>query len=301
MAAKLIKPNEAIEVTNICALLYGQPGSRKSSTAQTAENPVTFAFDPGIYRAYGRKDAVLFETWADVVAFDVGAYSTIVVDTAGMALDKLAVAIIDADAKDGNRLGGLSLKGYGKLKTQFAGWVSAMKQRGKDIVFIAHEKEDGAGEEIYSRPDIAGGSYATLMNHCDIVGYMHFGNGKRVIDFNPTDRWMAKTPPCSWPQIVLPDFSEKPNFLAKLIAEAKASMGQISAAGAEIAKVLDEWTAKLASDPSLDELNAMLPEVKKPESKSVQNQIWHIVSAHAERCGLVFDGKKKVFTKKEAA
>ncbi len=54
------------------------------------------------------------------------------------------------------------------------------------------------------------------MNVADLVGYMHFSNGKRVIDFAPSDRWMAKTPPSGSGTIVLPDFSKEPQFLAKL-------------------------------------------------------------------------------------
>src|SRR4051812_13159249 len=94
MAAKLIRPTEPIEVQQICALIYGQPGSRKSSLAQTTENPVTFAFDPGIYRAFGRRDAVVFDSWADAVSFDVSPYSTVVIDTVGMALEKLIASIV---------------------------------------------------------------------------------------------------------------------------------------------------------------------------------------------------------------
>lgn len=297
MAAKLIQPTDTIEVKQICCLIYGQPGSRKSSLAQTAEEPVTLAFDPGIYRAYGRKAAVLFDTWADVLEFDTRPYKTINVDTIGMCLDKLSAAIIQDNPKNGNRLGGLSLPGYGILKTQFANWITTCKARGQDLVFVAHEKAERQGDDVYYCPDIVGGSYNTMMNHADAVGYMHFDKGKRVIDFSPTDQWMAKVPPCGWGQIALPDFHAEPDFLARLLAEAKASMGKISEASAATAAVVNEWQDWLKTDPNLDTFNARLPEVGKL-TNGIKAQVWHIVQAHADKCGLVFDKKSKTFAVK---
>src|ERR1700682_4168205 len=99
MSVKVIESTDPIEVTQLCVLVYGQPGSRKSSLAQTADEPMTLAFDPGIYRAFGRTRAALFETWSDVSAFDPGPSKTLVADTVGMLLDKLSAAIIADNPK----------------------------------------------------------------------------------------------------------------------------------------------------------------------------------------------------------
>lgn len=296
MAARLIEPTDSIDVTQICVLLYGQPGSRKSSMIQTAKNPITLAFDPGIYRAFGRKRAAVFESWADVVTFDTSSASTVCVDTAGMALEKLGQAIVAESPKNGNRLGGLSLQGYGVLKSQFAQWVNSIKAKGQDVVFTAHEKAEKNGDDTYYCPDIVGGSYTTLMNHCDVVGYLHFENGKRVVDFNPTDRWMAKTPPCGWKQIILPDFSESPDFLASLIAEAKASMGRISTTGAEIAKAVDDAAQKMGAEPTMDTINAVLAQHQNGEA-ALKAQIFALAKKSAEPLGLKWDGKARKFIK----
>ncbi len=295
MAATLIQPNEVMEIKHLCCLLFGQPGARKSSMAQTANTPITLAFDPGIYRAYGRKQAVLFDGWTDVMNFDLSPYGTIVVDTVGMALEKLSQAIIADNPKHGNRLGGLSLQGYGVLKTQFASWVSGIQKRGQDIIFIAHEKAEKSGDDTYYCPDIVGGSYTTLMTHCDIVGYLHFESGKRVLDFAPTDRWMAKSPPCNWPQMVLPDFAAEPQFLSKLLAEAKASMGQVSAASAAVASAVDEWRALVDSKPGIDELNECLGELSALTAVT-KRQAWSLIKKYAKDQGWAFDEKEKTFS-----
>lgn len=304
MAAKLISPTDPIEVQQVCCLIFGQPGSRKTSLAQTAAEPVTLAFDPGISRALGRKHALpAYEMpWREVVEFDPTGFGTVVVDTVGMCLDKLAAAVVQDSPKNGNRMGGLSLQGFGALKEQFKQWVASLRQRGQDIVFIAHEKAEKNGEDAYYCPDIVGGSYNTLMNVADMVGYMHFSNGKPVIDFSPTDRFMAKVPPCGWGTKVLPDFGASPRFLAELIAEAKASMGRVSEESAAIAQVIDAIQRVLDAGPTLDEINGLL---KSPELAALKNggkqQAWACLTRHAEKAELHFDAKSKAFVRKAVA
>jgi len=295
MAATVIQPHEGIEVKHICALIYGQPGARKSSLCQTADNPITLAFDQGIYRAFSRKTAVLFDSWADVISFDLRPYRTIVVDTIGMALEKLMATIIAASPKNGNRMGGMSLPGYGILKTQFASWVSSIRELGIDLVFTAHEKGEKLGDETYHCPEIVGGSYATVMNVCDVVGYCHFEGGKRVIDFAPSDRFMAKTPPCGWTQLLLPDFASSPDFLAKLLADAKASMGRVSEESAKIAGLVESWREWLASDPSLAQVNARITAEFPNMDKTAKPQVWKLVTETMTRAGVLWDAQAKAF------
>ncbi len=324
MAATLIEPTDAIEVKQVCCLIYGQPGARKSSLAQTADMPFTLAFDPGIYRAFGRRACALFETWGDVVKLCADGellrsgkaiagdakYQTLVkhfveaktvnIDTLGMCLEKMSAAIIADSAKHGNKMGGLSLQGYGVLKNLFAQWIAPMRSRGQHLVLCCHEKNEKNGDSSYYCPDIVGGSYNTMMNYADAVGYMHFDSGKRVIDFAPTDQWMAKVPPCGWGQIQLPDFSTAPDFLAKLLDEAKASMGRISADSAALAATVAEWQAKIEAAKDLDQLNAILPGLSAL-SKPAKAQIWSIILSSTARANLVFDKEKKVFVQGNAA
>jgi len=301
MTAKLIQPTDPIEVSQICALCYGQPGSRKSSLCQTADEPITLAMDPGIYRAYGRKTAALFDTWRDVLDFNLDGYKTVVVDTIGMCLDKLGQAVIADSPKNGNRLGGLSLQGYGQLKVQFAAWVTSCRARGQDLVFTAHEKVERNGDDPYYCPDIIGGSYATVMNVADCVGYLHHERGRQVIDFAPTDRWMAKSPPCGWGQLPLPDFGREPDYLARLLSEAKASMGRVSAASAEIAGMVEKWQDFLINSGSdIDRINAALPDLGQL-SNGVKKQAWHATVAYCEEHGFAFDREAKRFVAKGAA
>lgn len=314
MAAKLVKATETINVTRLGTLIYGTPGSRKTSAAQTAERPFTLAFDPGIYRAFGRKDCAMFEAWQDVADLVRGhgdeelvsafhGCKTVVLDTVSAGMNLLAESLIRENAKNGNRNGGLSLAGYGVLAGQFGAFVNAIRSTGKDLLMIAQEDSEKVGDETYYSPAFVGQKfYNTAMEYADLVGYMHFDNGKRVIDFAPSDRWFAKAPPCGIGQVTLPDFKTEPQFLGKIIAEAKASMGRVSEESAKVAAEVDVWVKYL--DPeviNLDKLNVEVLDKFRaiPKTDPIRPQVWGLILAFAAKFDCVFDGDKKVFVQKQ--
>ena len=71
MTARLIEPTDPIDITFIPMLIYGPPGSSKTTLAQTADSPITLDFDNGIHRCANRKRAMRFDAWAECV--DAGA------------------------------------------------------------------------------------------------------------------------------------------------------------------------------------------------------------------------------------
>ena len=94
MALKITRAADPIKVERLNVVIYAPPGIGKTSLAFTAEAPLLLDFDNGSHRAAGRKDVVRVENWTDVVgitAEDLAPYSTVVVDTAGRALDAIAV------------------------------------------------------------------------------------------------------------------------------------------------------------------------------------------------------------------
>ncbi len=67
MALKIIRATDAVKVTILKVLLYGQPGLGKTSLAFTCNAPLCLDFDKGAYRSKQRKDALDIGTWSDVV------------------------------------------------------------------------------------------------------------------------------------------------------------------------------------------------------------------------------------------
>lgn len=194
----LIKqPNEPLTTQSIVTLLYGQPGIGKTTWSLSAPEPLLLDFDGGIKRVApkDRKAYVPIKSWEDAIEViqneDLSQYKTLVIDTAGMALDFLSMKII----KDNPKLGygaELSLKGFGKLKSDFRAFTSLCKSKGKHLVFVAHDRESTDGDNKYIRPDITGGSLSLLTREADLVGYMEALATRRTVSFTPTSRAYGK-------------------------------------------------------------------------------------------------------------
>ncbi|PHM51495.1 ATP-binding protein [Xenorhabdus sp. KK7.4] len=157
MALKIIKATQPIEVKNLITCIYAPPGLGKTSMAFTADSPLLLDFDKGAHRSQFRKDTVQVSGWGEVEQIaesDLKPYQTIVVDTAGRALDCLAAELIRKNPKFKGYGGQLSLQGFGALKAGFSGWLNLLKSFGKDIILIAHMEEKQVGEDLVERLDI---------------------------------------------------------------------------------------------------------------------------------------------------
>ncbi len=303
MAARIIAETDIIDVSRPPVLLFGEPGVGKTSLGQTANKSLTLDFDQGLHRSAFRKTGLRFDSWGDVVEFQQGGgfndYETIVLDTIGTLLEYLGQSIIKDNAKMGTRAGGLSLQGWGALKTTFGNWLSGLRQAGKQVIMIAHQKEEKEGEEWVLRPDIAGGSYSIVMNCADIVGYMSYRNNVRHIGWEPTDRYFAKNG-AQLKSGPIPDFKLSPHFMAELLTTAKQNLGHTAEASAAVARVVDEWRQKL-TDKTLAEFNAALPGMKDVATGGPKAQVWKIAQDIAAASKWTFDDAKKVFVASSAA
>lgn len=294
---RIIKANEAIEVAHPVFLIFGQPGIGKSSLGYSALDPLTLDFDRGAHRAANRRDTLVIDTWADVTEINtnpeaLASYKTIVVDTVGRCLDLMSADIIATTPKYGNQ-GNLSLQGYGVLKSRFRQWIASLRTLGKDVVLIAHDKEEGDSESKSIRPDITGGSYAEVLKVADFVGYASMSGKNRVLDFNPTERWIGKNP-AGWAPFIIPPVPKATTFLADRITEARAALGAMSEASAVVANQVQVWREKIASFKTPAEFNDAIPLIKAL-SPILQPQVSKILMGHAASAGVVFDKDKKAF------
>jgi len=301
MAATLIQETDSIDVSCLSMLIYGPPGAWKTSIAQTASKPLTLDLDRGAHRSNFRKAVMRFDTWADLAhaKAEIDKHQTIVVDTVGRLLDMLTADIVSCNAKHGSALAGLTLQGYGVLKSRFALWAGQLRQAGKDLVFIAHEKEEKDGDYRIMRADITGGSYTEVMKFTDLVGYLTVRNGRRILDFNSTDQYVGKNA-AGWDAMQVPNLSERPTFLADLIADAKEKIGKTSQTSAVLAKAVEDWSVRLDNLDGMEQLNGILAEAKAlPEA--AKKQVWDLIKKHADNSGWSWDAKAKKFVERGAA
>lgn len=297
MALKITRAADPIKVERLNTVIYGPPGLGKTSLAFTANAPLLLDFDNGSHRAANRKDVVRVTDWTDVAnisADDLAPFKTVIVDTAGRALDAITADIIRTDPK-GHKNGALTLPGYGTLKTRFTTFLKLLNSFGKDVVLIAHMDEQRSGDDLIERLDVQGGSKGEIYKAADAMGRLSMSNGKLLLRFSPSDAAFGKNPgqlpPLDVPHCDKPEFA---GFLADVIQRTKDRLN----AGAEDqqkASAEQEWFRSiLPSVDSADHLNGLLGRASQAGRASKI-----MVNERATALGLIFDKAKGLYVEKQ--
>lgn len=300
MALKITKATDTIEVKNLTVCIYAAPGIGKSTLAFTADSPLLIDFDQGAYRAGNRGDVVQVSSWSDVASItaeDLKPYKTLVVDTAGRALDALTAAIIADNPKMG-RGGALTLQGFGELKARFIAWTKMIRSFGLDVVLISHADEQRSGDEIIERLDIQGGSKNEIYKAADVMGRLYLSQGKRILNFSPTDTAFGKNP-AQLPPLEVPHYAENPQFLAGVIAQIKAELNKQSESQKEVARMLADWKAKIDEAKTADDFSALIPQTQELDER-VRDNVKRLLTKVAKSKGFQFDKKTGKFSAAEA-
>jgi hypothetical protein len=291
MSLKITRATDPIRVERLNVCIYGQPGAGKTSLAFTASRPLLLDFDNGAHRASGRKDTVQVKVWGDVAniaASDLADFDTVVVDTAGRALDCLSADIMRRDPKAG-RGGALALQGYGKLKAEFVAFLKLVNGFGKDVVLIAHMDEQRNGDDIIERLDVQGGSKGEIYKAADAMGRVFVKGGVRQLDFSPREGSFGKNPG-QLDVLEIPHPDRDPAFLAGVVQAIKDKLNTLTAEQTQAQVDLEKWRLAVADVADADGVNGLLADVHdKP------TPIKALVMHRAQALGLTFDTKAKRF------
>lgn len=260
MSSLFRKPSELEFVKTVKMLVYGQPGIGKTSMALSSPNPVLFDFDGGIQRVNVafQCPTLQVKSWEEsqqaleeLKSGDVPC-ETIVIDTAGKMLDFMSDYIMRNDSKMRMRDGSLSLKGYGARKVMFQNFLRDVAMMGKNIVFVAHEREEKDGETKIVRPEIGGSSAGDLMKELDLVGYVQAVGADRTVYWTPQEKFYAKNT-CNLPAwqkipVIVDDkgnVTQKNDMLQKVFGYYEANIKKIEETRARYNDLLEKITTAI--------------------------------------------------------
>ena len=270
----IVKKNDVLPERPVIIVLYGVPGSGKTSVATTADNPLLIDCDRGADRAVQRCDTIMAKCWKDIDSEreSMKDYKTIVVDTAKSMIDDY----LSQYAIDNNY----------KLKT------NTLKRFGQ-----MGDKETADGDVIKHSPDCTGQSKDLLVRIADQVGYVFIQNGKRSISFAPLDNFVGKNV-AGLGTVVIPDYgtTEFDTCMSDIISKVKISIqgkGEAQAkANEQLAAIREQLAAAMTDEDilALIEATKLLPKIMRvPFFSEMQKSL--------AAKGFTFDQDKKLFVK----
>lgn len=206
----LIRPSELSNSVCLSGLIYGQPGVGKSTLALSAPNPVLIDADNGVHRVEKRFQvpSLPLKRYKDLLTLlegnELDSFDTVVFDTVGKLVDRIGDYLMEVNPKNRQADGSLTLKAYGSLKAEFQRLIRSFQAKNKNLIFVAHEREEKDDDSKVVRPDISGSSGKDLVKDLDFMGYMEMRGNKRTISFSPCGKFYAKN------SMRLPDIIELP-------------------------------------------------------------------------------------------
>lgn len=288
---KITKAADPIHIARLNLCLYGAPGIGKTTLAFTASRPLLLDFDNGVHRAANRRDAVQISEWseiANITAPELAAYDTIIVDTAGRALDMLTLDIIRRDPKKGSG-GALTLQGYGALKAAFTSWLNLLNSFGKDVLLITHMEEQRKGDDVIERIDVQGGSKGEIYKSADAMGRLSIMNGQRLLTFSPSDTAFGKNPG-GLDAMTVPSVTAEPQFLAGVIQSIKDKLNALTEAQRQAQAEVEEARTKFGRLETAEQFNA-----EAAQLTSAPSVIKQLLVAVAKEKGIWFNKETKQF------
>jgi len=302
------KPSEINKDIKLKILVYGEPGTGKTTLALSSPNPLLIDFDNGLHRVSKQyqTDSVQVESYQNLLDIltkeDISDYKTIVIDTLGKMVDRIGDWLALSNPKVKQSDGQLSMKGWGNVKAEFQKLLKLLDNKNKSVIFVAHAREEKDGDLTKQRPDVSGSSGKDIVKELDCMGFVSMVGNKRTIDLMPNEKYYAKN------SLGLESFLEfkpivsKNDFLTKDIFEAYAKKqerdNEISQEYNNLISAIDESIDKLENVEQVNEYYSNQYQ-KKENIWSSHIHEKHKLSEKVKELDLVFNKKEKIFEAKE--
>ena len=262
MSIKIVRSLDQ-EKPSLVMCIYSKGGVGKSTLAATAPRPIFIDAEEGTkgFKVRGIDVPVVHvKTWDEVneawrMLKDSTDYDTIIIDPIDQFLDLLIEQV---------RGGGqMNLKLWGEVKDRMSRFTRLTKNSGKHCLFVAHEDKDKDEEKQLRKPLLKANLSETLVNLCDVVGYLQIGSSdERSLCVQPKPGFEAKDR-----FAVLGDIIKVPD-LSKFNANTVAVPGTIASIVASIHALYDEPPFKDIEKPKSEHAKKMEQGIK--DAKPIQ-------------------------------
>ena len=216
------------------AIIYGAPGTGKTTLACSAPKALLIDLDKGMQRirAKHRVSFIRVDSYEqlldDLQSDDLKEFDTLVVDTGGALITLMQDYVMRKDPVNKTKSGTISQKGYGAIKAEFqrlTNWFKTMLD--KNIIYVFHSVEEKNKDGVAMQRLLCEGSAKNIVwQPCDFGGYVFMNGDQRMIGFTPTDEYFAKG--CygvnGVRKVPTLGVADKNDFIAKLFAEANANI-----------------------------------------------------------------------------
>lgn len=294
----ILKKTDVRPLRPIIMVVYGTPGTGKTSSANTSENPLLIDCDRGFDRASNQVDTLTAQTWEDILVEEhtMKDYKTIIVDTAKSMLDDFLTVY---GVKQDYKLAKNKLKLFGYIADEFKSFVNRRRADNTDIIFVCHDKETSEGDVIRHAPDCTGQSKDLLLRIADQVGFITMINGKRTICFDPTDTTVGKNvaqiPPTVIPDCNTIDFS---TFMADIINKVKASIQSKTEEQRKAMEALEQANITLEAVKTVEDANRLI-EISQSLNKAFEKPFKIKMIQILDEKGFIFDKTSGKFIEKD--
>lgn len=308
----IVRPEEmSFENKKFVVILYGSPGTGKTTLAFSAPKPILVDFDKGVSRvkAYHRKDTIVCsnykEVLSDIASPAIKDYETIVIDTGGSFVTYLQDwAMKENPAVNTQKNGAISLKGFGAVKAEFIRFSNYVRDiLNKNLIYIFHSVEEKDKEGNPMQRLLCEGSARNLVwQPADLGGYIQMIGNKRTISFTPEQEFFAKGCYGIEGRKEIPTLSptDKNDFLTRLFEEAKENLKKESEVFLPVKQKYEEAMEQakdiIEAAQTADDVNKAVEELQKLDhALTSKKESALLLHEKATSLGLTYDKTSKTY------